>query len=256
LVLGVSCWGCGASSATTSGGADAAMVADGPTARPADAPVVADGAADGPADAAARLADAPPLIVPDAEPHDAGALGSSVSPPSGASLAGAAVITLSFPEPLDRATLTLGGTLAPLGQASFPAATQIAFRPKTAWPEGNATLVVSVADVLGDQAALQLVYLVDATAPTATLRSGDLVLTMRDEGVVIRYSETMRRVSLTLGGTLVPGAVTWSGFIVADDTLAIDPPASGWPNGGTLTVDATDLAGNPANTMRFSAAIQ
>jgi hypothetical protein len=91
----------------------------------------------------------------------------------------------------------------------------------------------------------------DTTAPTASVNVTTLQLGST-QALVITFSETMNTGSLVLGGALAAesnGGV-WSAGAHPNDTLTISP-TTGWTTGSArnMTVNASDLAGNPLATM-------
>lgn len=92
----------------------------------------------------------------------------------------------------------------------------------------------------------------DNFAPSVTLSASGSSLDLVNP-ITVMFSESMDTSSLRLGGTLTEetdGGV-WSTTNVPNDTLTISPATGSWSGGATrtLTVDARDVAGNPAPTI-------
>lgn len=91
----------------------------------------------------------------------------------------------------------------------------------------------------------------DTTAPTGSVNVTTVQLGST-QALVITFSETMNTGSLSLGGALAAesNGGAWSNGAHPNDTLTISP-ATNWTTGSArnLTVNASDLAGNPLATM-------
>lgn len=94
----------------------------------------------------------------------------------------------------------------------------------------------------------------DTTAPTAvTTPATNSSLGVHDT-IVITFSESMDTSSLTLGGSMAAdsdGGV-WSTTNEANDTLTISPGSNWHTATDTLTVDASDKAGNSLSTLNLN----
>ncbi len=181
-----------------------------------------------------------------------------VLPPSGATISVARAIRVVFSEAMRDASLALGGAMNGDGiTATWPTRTTLELTPTTAWAAGaSRTLTVDAVDTAGNALAqLTLTYTVDdtldATAPTATILPADAATIATAQPIVVTFSESMATASLVLGGSLAPQADggTWSQALAANDRLTI-APTTAWPEGNrTLSVAATDLAGNPLASL-------
>jgi len=92
----------------------------------------------------------------------------------------------------------------------------------------------------------------DTTAPTALVSPGSGMPINGSKQIQIIFSESMKKTSLVIGGSLQAeaDAGTWTTVSSSDDRLTIAPLTT-WSGGGarTLTIDATDLAGNPLSRL-------
>ena len=97
----------------------------------------------------------------------------------------------------------------------------------------------------------------DTTVPTALVSPASGSPINGSKQIQITFSESMKKTSLVIGGSLQAeaDAGTWSTASSSDDRITI-APLTAWAGGGakTLTIDATDLAGNPLSrlTMTYS----
>ncbi len=84
----------------------------------------------------------------------------------------------------------------------------------------------------------------DTTAPTASLTPASGATLTATSSIVIQFSESMSRASISIGGTGASGVVqSWSTTSETDDTLTL---TGNWVDGdsNTITVDGSDLSSN------------
>lgn len=84
----------------------------------------------------------------------------------------------------------------------------------------------------------------DTTAPTASLTPSSGATLTAESSIVIQFSESMSRASISIGGTGASGvAQSWSTTSETDDTLTL---TGNWVDGdsNTITVDGSDLSSN------------
>ncbi len=182
----------------------------------------------------------------------------TVSPANGSPLTTITPVVITFSETMARSSLTLGGSFAPGASIIWSSASvtddRITVTPTTAWMSGPGTLTVDGSDLAGNSLTqLQLGYNVDSLPPTAVASPVDYSNITTSTSIVITFSETMARSSLTLGGSFAPGAsIIWSSASMTDDRITVTPTTAWMSGPGTLTVDGSDLAGNPLAHLQLT----
>ncbi|MDY6934289.1 MAG: Ig-like domain-containing protein [Spirochaetota bacterium] len=185
---------------------------------------------------------------------DAGAPTATSSPPSGSIIDVSDVIEVTFSESMDIGSLSIGGTMASECNSVWTNNDKIlTINPSTVWTEGiGRTLTVSCDDLVGyPVAALNLIYNVDAGAPTAIASPDSGSIINLSDAIIITFSESMDVDSLSIGGTMAPeGVGIWTDI---DQTLTISPTTE-WSKGlgRTLTIDCEDLVGNGVATINLT----
>jgi hypothetical protein len=229
---------------------DAPAPIDGPAPTP-DAPILAARVDARPAIDAARRPDAPPPDAPppDARPPDAQTLGVLAVSPDG--YIGAHVaMTFTFTEPVASISVSVGPNAHAMWSLVTP--TELVVEPTTSWTDGFLGVGLTAKDAAGHVLQWLSYFVVDAVAPSPTILSAYPTVTDAHENIVVRYSEPMLASSLVLGGSLATTRASWWTAFATNDTIELDAPGSGWPDGGSLTIDATDLAGNPSVPVSFT----
>ncbi len=131
--------------------------------------------------------------------------------------------------------------------------TSVPVRPTANWKAANPALYVAVCVVsllLGAcidpmVSTIQAATETENTPGVTTVPdSGSLVAP--DQEIMVRFSESMKRNSVTFGGTILEHAAApaWASVIDVDDAIVLEP-SDAWPlyEGFTLTVEATSLRG-------------
>lgn len=176
------------------------------------------------------------------------------NPASDGLINGSQKIVVTFSESIDKNSLALNGTMASLSNGgtwnSIGAQnTTLTISPTSSWSSGNQTLGVSAKDIVGNSMdTLKLNYSVDVTKPKALITPASNATINGKQAIVVKFSESMLTSSLQLSGLMATqsNGGTWSS---TKDTLTISP-ASSWKSGSqSLTVSATDLVGNQADTI-------
>ncbi len=206
------------------------------------------------------------LVVDGADPHgnalsqmsllyavDALSPSAWASPASGATLGPDQEIVVTFSEPMDPATLSLGGAMATEARSSLADQGQtLTLEPASAWTGGpTRTLSVNASDLAGNELVpLVLSYTVDATAPVATVLPVDGATIGPSSIIMLTLDEPVEPMTLALSGDMATEArAVWSN---GNRSLDI-APASVWSGGSrSLVVDAEDEFGNAMVQLSLS----
>ena len=163
------------------------------------------------------------------------------------------VITVSFSEFMDEASLSLGGTMAANGNGGTWSVNSdtLTISPLNGWGGGTQTLSVNVDDLVGNSIALlNLSYTVDTVSAQATVDIASGSVISLTQAVTITFNEAMNPSTLQVTGSMSAdsnGGV-WSTGVATNDTLTIGPsPQWNEAPDQSLLIDVNDLAGNPTN---------
>ena len=96
------------------------------------------------------------------------------------------------------------------------------------------------------------VYTIDSFPAGTSVSPATEALISANEAITISFDETMNPATLVIGGQMgvEAAAGVWDSVSLSNDTLHLNPSGS-WDIGGfrTLTVDCSDLAGNPISQI-------
>ena len=179
----------------------------------------------------------------------------SVTPATNSRITGGEPIVITFDESMDIDTLTIAGTASinDIGLAFWLEDSYIndqlvlAPNPQSAWPEGDISIQIEVADVVGNSLApLSLNYIVDVVAPAGAADPVTGSILYGSDDIVISFSESMAPGSISYAGSLLTevGTSIWSTAGNTNDTLTISPSTKWTAGAQTLDVLAEDEAGN------------
>ena len=184
-----------------------------------------------------------------------------VSPASGSPINGSKQIQITFSESMKKTSLVIGGSLQAEADAGTWATAsssddRLTIAPLTAWGGGGAkTLTIDATDLAGNPLSrLTMTYSFDFAAPTSLVSSSSATIDKYGQ-IIITFNETMDTNSLVLTGSMASqhGGGVWSTTTNTNDTLTIGP-ATAWTGGSgrTLTINATDLAGNAVPAVNLT----
>ena len=195
---------------------------------------------------------------------------SNVSPVSGNTIGGSQQIIIVFNESMDMGSLVLSGTMQAKSDAGVWSSTgensndKLTLTPSSSWSAGaGQTLILDINDKVGNPLeSLNLTYDVNLSAPSvSSINAANGTILLAAQSIVITFDRSMDTGSLLIGGNMVAeaGSSVWSNTNTVNDTLTISP-ASTWTVGywdnndgiaQELTIDATDLLGNPLSKLRL-----
>lgn len=183
-----------------------------------------------------------------------------VLPLSGTVIGPGQSVSVTFSRSMNPASLALGGTMGAGASGAWSATGStddtLTITPAATWTEGAQTLTVDVKDTQGVPVTQILRdYTVDATAPTvSSVSPADGATVSASAQIVVHFSESLASGSLVLGGTLAAesnGGV-WSTTTVPSDTLTFSPDTAWTAGSRSLSINATDVAGNALATASYS----
>ncbi len=181
----------------------------------------------------------------------------SVEPADGSLIGGAQTIIVTFSEPADAASLTLGGQLG--DEADEPAweeeETLLFLSPATRWEHGEGrTLTIRVQDLAGNESEL-FEYTFDVDAEGPAIAEVDPVEGERINGsqtITVTFTEAVDPETVAIGGPM--GDEAAAVVLAGGDMAAIIDPTTTWTEGEdrTLTLEAADLLGNGSGELSIS----
>ncbi len=177
--------------------------------------------------------------------------GVTVLPVSGSRIRIDRSIVITFTEPMDPASLVLGGVMASsAGPGVFDSAARpddrLTLLPRTTWPEAGLDLSVRISTAAGEGLpVLNLFYQVDDSVPSGNFSPFQNVIGT-EQVIALQLNETIARASVVATGTIGSDATLAFGTTAStDDRIEFLPPANGWTPGAgqLLQVDLADLVG-------------
>jgi len=166
---------------------------------------------------------------------------------------GTHTIEIQFDRSMDPASLVVSGSLQPEAVAGWSRRNvdydTLKFNPASTWSAGsNKTLAISANDSADlPMEALNLTFIVDNTAPTATSNPANQSLMRSTTPIKLTFSESMDPNSVTFSGNASSSSDggVWS---INNQVITLTPNPI-WPLNASLglSVSGSDLAGNAIN---------
>jgi len=183
-----------------------------------------------------------------------GPIAVEINPPRDAVLGRHTVVNLTFDEPVNEETLAVSGTLSGDTNTEWAGTEDrpvLRIEPSSSWVGTNGTLVITVADRLGNVGDENLNYHVDTVGPRIIDHTPSATRILPNQEIVIEFSKQVRPGSVSISGTMVAAAPfqSWTsrdGGTTPESRLTLNPN-SDWVTGtsATLEIRGADYVGNP-----------